>query len=99
MKIDFSHIEVCDALCNFQMYDGKFNINEFTRILATGEAKTKLKGDPFPNQLTVEVRRAQNLKSHRLKKTIDPYVVVRVRRNIKETRTQTETLNPMFNEK
>eukprot|EP00511_Aplanochytrium_stocchinoi_P009141 CAMPEP_0204870236 /NCGR_PEP_ID=MMETSP1348-20121228/31893_1 /ASSEMBLY_ACC=CAM_ASM_000700 /TAXON_ID=215587 /ORGANISM="Aplanochytrium stocchinoi, Strain GSBS06" /LENGTH=529 /DNA_ID=CAMNT_0052023941 /DNA_START=15 /DNA_END=1604 /DNA_ORIENTATION=- len=86
-------------MVNFQMYDGKFNINEFTRLLAVGEAESVLKGDPFPNQLTCEIIRAKNLKPHRLKKSCDPYVVVRVRRNVKNTGTQNETRNPMWKEK
>eukprot|EP00924_Labyrinthula_sp_SR-Ha-C_P016759 augustus_masked-scaffold_6-processed-gene-14.62-mRNA-1 protein AED:0.16 eAED:0.30 QI:0/0/0/1/1/1/3/201/695 len=98
LKFDFDHIEISDAQCNFQMYDGKFNINEFTKILATGEAKQVLGKDPFPNQLQVTILRGRNLKPHRLKRTIDPYVVVRIRRNHKHTSTKTETLDPMYNE-
>ena len=95
---DFDHVEVSGAMCNFQMYNGRFNINEFTRVLATGEAASVLKGCEFPNQLSVEIIRAADLQPHRLKTTIDPYVVVRVRRNVKETKTQTNTTNPMFDE-
>ena len=98
MKIDFNHIEVDDPMCNFQMYDGKFNINEFTKILANGEASAVLKKDPFPNQLCFRIIRAKNLLPHRMKKSCDPYVVVRARRQEQKTHTQNKTKNPMWNE-
>jgi len=98
IKFDFNHVEVSDAMCNFQMFDGKFNINEFTRILANGEVQAVLKRDSFPNQLRVRVLRARNLGPLFMKKTCDPYVVVRARRQAFETHTQTKTINPMWNE-
>ncbi|CAK9023295.1 N-terminally processed] [Durusdinium trenchii] len=99
MKIDFNHVEVTDAMVNFQMFDGKFNINEFTRILADGEVLASLgRNEKPPNQLTVRIIRAKHLLPHRLKKTCDPYVVVRCRRQAQQTHTQTHTVNPMFNE-
>lgn len=96
--IDMNHVEVTNAMCNFQLYDGKFNINEFTRILADGEAQAVLRRDPFPNQLEVRVVSATNLQPHRLKRSCDPYVVVRCRRQVLKTHTQTSTTSPMWNE-
>ena len=82
-----------------QMFDGKFNIAEFTRILADGEVRHALpRGEPAPNQLSVRVLRAKNLAPAGLKKTADPYVVVRARRQSLSTHTQNHTLNPMWNE-
>ncbi|GBG33542.1 Protein C2-DOMAIN ABA-RELATED 1 [Hondaea fermentalgiana] len=98
-KVDFSHVEVSNAMCNFQMFNGKFNINEFTRILADADVRKVIgKSAPFPNQLRVRVLRAKNLAPHRLKKTCDPYVTVCCRRQAFSTHTQTKTLNPMWNE-
>ncbi len=99
IKFDFNHVEVEDVMCNFQMFDGKFNIAEFTRILADGEVRHALpRGAPAPNQLSVRVLRAKNLAPAGLKKTADPYVVVRARRQALSTHTQNHTLNPMWNE-
>lgn len=99
MKVDFNHVEVTNAMCNFQMFNGKFNINEFTRILADGDVRNVIgRWAPFPNELTVRVIRAKNLAPHRLKKTCDPYCIVTCRRQTVMSHTQTTTLNPMWNE-
>jgi len=99
IKFDFDHIDVDGAMCNFQMYENKFNISEFTRILADGEARAVLgKKKPFPNQLSVRIVRAKHLLPHRLKRTCDPYVVVRCRRQEQKTHTQNMTVQPMWDE-
>jgi len=99
MKITFNHVEVQKPMVNFQLFNGEFNISTFTRILANGEASAALgRGKPLPNQLHVRILRAKNLCPASVKKTADPYVVVRARRQEQKTKTQTNTLNPMFNE-
>jgi len=75
IKFDIEYIEFEDFMVDFQMYDGKFNIHAFTRMIAEGEARNMawLKGymktgDPMPNELEVRIIRCQGLVKTRTSK-------------------------------
>lgn len=108
VKCDVHSVDVEDILLDYQMYEGKFNLHRFTQLLAEGEAKDigwmngwYRRGDPMPNQFTIRVVRAKNLR-HDIDatstKSFDPFVVVKLRRDSRTTHTQTKTRDPMFNE-
>lgn len=105
-KLNLKTVDCEDILLDYQMFEGQFNLKLFNRLLAEGEAKDigwmngwyKI-GDPMPNQLCVKIIRAKNLLADNDPKALtDPFVVVKCRRDIRTTHTQTKTRNPMFNE-
>jgi hypothetical protein len=67
-KFDIEYVEFEDFMVDFQMYDGKFNVHAFTRILSEGEAKHMAwmkgymkAGDPMPNELEIRIIRCKDL--------------------------------------
>jgi hypothetical protein len=67
-KFDIDYVEFENVMVDFQMFEGKFNIHEFSRLLAEGEAKNRgwfkgywKTGDPVPNELEIRIVRAKGL--------------------------------------
>jgi len=108
IKLDVDYVDAIDILLDYQMYNGNFNVHHFTKVLAEEEAKDigwingwYKKGDPLPNQLEIKIIRARNLAKKTADKThksFDPYVVVKLRKDTRQTKTQSQTRDPMFNE-
>ncbi|KAK3275779.1 hypothetical protein CYMTET_16109, partial [Cymbomonas tetramitiformis] len=103
--IRIERLELQDVHLNFEMHNGVFNINGFSSYIARGElirAGCLKPGEPCPNTLLVRVIRAVDLKASDLNvdgtRTSDPKVVITARTEVKVTRTQMRTLNPMWNE-
>ena len=74
-KFDIDFIEFENVMVDMQMYNGKFNIHEYSRMLAEGQARNiawfkgyMKSGDPTPNELEIRIIRAKNLVKTRTSK-------------------------------
>lgn len=71
-KFDIDYIEFENVMLDFQMYDSKFNIHEFSKLIAKNQAqnigwmKGHCKfGEQIPNELEIRIIRAKGLvKTH-----------------------------------
>lgn len=80
---------------------GRLNINEMTKAFAMGELNAafrakKIDSKPKPNMLEVRVLRARNLLAKDSNGFSDPYAVVQLRRESKQTSITMKTLNPVW---
>jgi hypothetical protein len=103
--VEIDHIEFSQVSVNFEMADGEFNINGFTRVLAEKEAFTSLdlKGEQRPNKLTVTVMEGRALRAKDqdwMGKSVsaDPFVKVTLRGEAHKTETVRKDLNPKWSE-
>ncbi len=106
-KLDIHHVEFDDLLIDYQVHEGTLNLPNVSESLAIGEAKNRgwmrgfyKKGDPMPNQLVVKILRAKGLRlvNDDGKKLLDPYVVVKLRKDQNTSSIQNLTRNPIYNE-
>ncbi|KAK3281289.1 hypothetical protein CYMTET_10910 [Cymbomonas tetramitiformis] len=101
-RLEFNQVDL-----NFELCDGMFNINGFSKLIAVGECKrlgNMKKTQPIPNKLEVSIIRARGLKAADYdyisgKGTSDPFVKVKCRTEEVRTRTNMYTCTPMYNEK
>ena len=86
----------CDGIMiNFQIHEKRFNINEFTRLLALGDISPFVAKDKVPNVLYVDVLRARGLTG---KLPPSSRVVIEIRGPKAKTRVIPKTRMPMYNE-
>jgi len=74
-KFDIDYIEFENVMVDMQMYNGRFNIHEYSGMLAEGQARNTAwfkgymkSGDPTPNELEIRIIRAKNLVKTRTSK-------------------------------
>jgi len=101
--IQFQNIEFSGVTINFAEKNGVFNINGFTRALATGECRGAVESvfgpDRWPNTFVVRVLRCRGLKGSSTKQ-LAPNVRVYVRVRFQEARSRLHLRNrhPLINE-